>query len=217
MTCRESTELGAYLLGALGPAERSAVARHVGGCPYCTAELLALAPLPGLLRHTPLEEVPGVGGTAGARPRPRARGRTRVPAVAVVAAAVALSVAGLVLAVVIGVAGHGGRAPEAVRPPASITLAHTDPSTRVSASAALTPETWGTSIRLTLGHLPPGVVCRLVVHARGGTAETAGTWTSTYAAGSTSGSVPASTSVSPQDITALDVVADTGRVLVTVR
>jgi len=122
-----------------------------------------------------------------------------------------------VLAVVIGVAGHGGRAPEAVRPPASITLAHTDPSTRVSASAALTPETWGTAIRLTLGHLPPGVVCRLVVHARSGATETAGTWTSAYAAGSATSSVPASTSVSPQDITALDVVADTGRVLVTLR
>ena len=241
MTCRESTDLGAYVLGALGPAERSAMARHVRGCPHCTAELLALAPLPGLLRHTPLEDVTGDGvttaggaaagdppvpgrrtrwtrrtpGTQGVRPRGPWRSWVLVPA-----AAALLCVVGLVLAAVIGLIGltDQGGAHGTSRPPAAITLSHTDPSTRVSASADLTPEAWGTAIRLTLAHLPPGVVCRLVVHARNAPSETAGTWSSGYGdGGGGSSSVPASTSVSPKDITALDVVTGTGRVLVTVR
>ncbi|QMU72472.1 anti-sigma factor [Streptacidiphilus sp. P02-A3a] len=56
--CRESVSLGAYLLGALDPAERAAVQAHVADCPDCRRELLELAPLPGLLRHTPFEELP---------------------------------------------------------------------------------------------------------------------------------------------------------------
>jgi hypothetical protein len=79
----------------------------------------------------------------------------------------------------------------------------------------LTAETWGTSLRLTMAHLPPGVVCRLVVQSRQGVNETGGTWSSDYGNG-TSSTVPASTSISPQDIKAMEVVTGTGTVLVTV-
>ncbi|WP_042432038.1 anti-sigma factor family protein, partial [Streptacidiphilus anmyonensis] len=56
-TCRESVQLGAYLLGALDPEERAALEAHISGCAECQAELVAMAPLPGLLRHTPFEEL----------------------------------------------------------------------------------------------------------------------------------------------------------------
>jgi hypothetical protein len=51
------------------------------------------------------------------------------------------------------------------------------------------------------------------VHGSDGRSETAGTWGSGYSA---SASVPASTSISPSQITDLDIVSGTGAVLVQV-
>lgn len=220
MTCRESADLGAYVLGALPPAERSAVERHVADCPHCTRELVLLAPLPGLLRHTPFDELPDSGP-----PLPRAGARTRpgkAPAVprlrsrrVLLAAGATASAAGVVLAVLIGTAGQGGHEDRAGTRATAVTLSRTDPATHVSASMDLTAEPWGTSVRLRLAHLPPGVVCRLVVHSREGRSETSGTWASDYTGGSTL-TIPASTSISPQDIVGLDVVTAANDVLVTV-
>src|ERR1035438_9287145 len=41
--------LGVYLLGAIGPADRSAVSSHLAGCADCREVLARLAGLPGLL------------------------------------------------------------------------------------------------------------------------------------------------------------------------
>jgi hypothetical protein len=223
MTCRESADLGAYVLGALPPAERSALERHVAGCPHCTQELVLLAPLPGLLRHTPFAELPE---SAAPLPRPPAdtgtgtsadRHTRTVARRVLVAAGAALAAAGVVVAVLFGTGGAGGHtdAAGAARPGAPITLSRTDPATHVSASMDLTAESWGTSVRLRLAHLPPGVVCRLVVHSREGRSETSGTWASDYGSGATL-TIPASTSISPQDIVGLDVVTAQNSVLVTV-
>lgn len=65
MSCRESVSLGAYVLGALEPAERAAIERHLSGCRSCRDEVVSFAPLPGLLRHTPFEELPEVYGPLG--------------------------------------------------------------------------------------------------------------------------------------------------------
>ncbi|MBP2323714.1 hypothetical protein JOF56_004099 [Kibdelosporangium banguiense] len=56
MTCRHTVSLGAYLLGALDPADRSAFSRHLDTCPICKAEMLRLAPLPGLLQRLTPED-----------------------------------------------------------------------------------------------------------------------------------------------------------------
>ena len=42
-------QLGVYLTGAIGPADRAAVVRHLGACADCRAELAGLAALPGLV------------------------------------------------------------------------------------------------------------------------------------------------------------------------
>lgn len=216
MTCRGSADLGAYVLGALAPAERSAVERHVAGCPQCTAELVQLAPLPGLLRHTPFEELEEPAAPEHPRPGPG-----RPPALqqrVLLAVGAALSAIGIVVAVLlIGVGGSGtaGAQHQAAHRASTITMSHTDPTTHVSASMDLTAESWGTSLRLKLANLPPGVVCRLVVHARDGRSETSGSWASDYGSGPFL-TIPASTSISPQDITGLDVVTGTDSVLVQV-
>ena len=228
MVCREHDALSAYLLGALEPAERTAVERHVAHCARCQAELVQLAPLVGLLRHTPFEEL---SDTAAARaqhptmPNPRSIGvapigasptgagafaftgrRLRRPGRVLTAAAVAVATAGAGLGVYLGTVASG----PASHPPA-LTVSATSPATRISASATLTPNQSGTAIQLQLAGLPPAITCHLVVHARDGRTETAATWASGY---STAVSIPASTSIGPQDISTLDVLDSSGRLLV---
>ena len=50
-------ELGVYLLGAIEPAQRALVERHLAGCQACRAELSELAGLPSLLRRVPADAV----------------------------------------------------------------------------------------------------------------------------------------------------------------
>src|SRR5436190_6533524 len=46
--------LGVYLTGAIDPADRAVVVRHLAACAGCRAELAGLAALPGLLRRPPV-------------------------------------------------------------------------------------------------------------------------------------------------------------------
>jgi predicted lipoprotein with Yx(FWY)xxD motif len=48
-------QLGVYLTGAIAPADRVAVVRHLTACPGCRAELAGLAGLPALLRRPPVQ------------------------------------------------------------------------------------------------------------------------------------------------------------------
>jgi len=43
-------ELGVYVTGAIAPADRAALVRHLASCERCREELSGLAALPGLLR-----------------------------------------------------------------------------------------------------------------------------------------------------------------------
>ncbi|MCD9872539.1 anti-sigma factor family protein [Streptomyces guryensis] len=221
MACRESLALGAYLLGVLESEECSTVERHVARCAQCHAQLMELAPLVGLMEQVPFEEpgqlaqtgpttnVPAAApepvGTAQAVSRSVRRARVR-----------RLLIAGA-LAVAAAVTGFGvylstqSSQPAAV--PSAVTVSVTDPTTHVTASAALAPAVTGTSIRLRLSGLPPAV-CRLVVHARDGHTETAATWTSGY---ETAVSVPGSSALGVRDIARMDVVTSSGRLLVELR
>ncbi|QMU79106.1 hypothetical protein GXW83_28755 [Streptacidiphilus sp. PB12-B1b] len=228
--CRESVALGAYLLGALDPEERRAVQVHLADCPHCRAELLELAPLPGLLRHTAFEELPESAAAAEslspvrAEPRDEQPVRQRAEPLPADPAPLRhrrpgrgrLVAAGLGLAAAVaGVAVYAAVARDQSpgRAVAAATWHATDSATHVSATAAVTPEVWGTQFQLKLTGLPSGITCRLVVHGSDGRSETAGTWGSGYSA---SASVPASTSISPSQITDLDIVSGTGTVLVQV-
>ncbi|MFC1441145.1 zf-HC2 domain-containing protein [Streptacidiphilus sp. N1-10] len=225
--CQESVSLGAYLLGALDPEERRALERHIAGCAHCRAELVELAPLPGLMRHTAFEELPETAevaeslspareqppeaDSAGLRPLPvptQHRRRSRKRAALAAGLALAACAAGVG---VYSVAERGGGAGRAATVQAAATWGATDPTTHVSATAALFPEAWGTQFQLKLGGLPSDITCHLVVHGKDGATETAGTWGSGYAV---SAQVPASTSISPAQITGLDVLDGTGKLLV---
>ena len=49
------SQLGVYLTGAIAPADRAAVVRHLAACANCRAELAGLAGLPALLRRPPVQ------------------------------------------------------------------------------------------------------------------------------------------------------------------
>ena len=50
------SQLGVYLTGAIAPADRAAVVRHLAACADCRAELAGLAALPALLRRPPVRD-----------------------------------------------------------------------------------------------------------------------------------------------------------------
>src|SRR4051794_34167758 len=59
MTCPQLIDSGAYVLGALPPANRAAYERHLPGCAECRAEVSEMAGLPGLLGRLDPGAVPG--------------------------------------------------------------------------------------------------------------------------------------------------------------
>lgn len=158
---------GAYVIGALTPAEREEYERHLAVCPDCNREVAELLPLPGLLgRVDEADRAALLAGAAPAEPpadlerrlldavRAEApaptvptvptvlpwwrRTRTRVALGLAAAAAVAAAVA-------VPLAQRDEPAPP---PTASVTLRQTVPSP-LSAEVALTSTDWGTRIDMT--------------------------------------------------------------------
>jgi hypothetical protein len=214
MTCTMMMSLGVYVLGAADTAERQRLEAHLATCPACQAELMRLAPLPGLLAGIP----ESIRDTARSRGRPAwSRGRPALPpgrpawppgralrhggarlrraaGAAACLAAVAVT-AGFWLS-----SGSGGHHV------AALTLAGTNPATHVSATATLTATSWGTSIQLQVSGLPENVECRLVVRSRNGRTEVSGVWDA-WQNGPVS--IPASASWRPSDIASLQVTTTT--------
>lgn len=205
MSCQMVMSLGVYVLGAADAGERARVEAHLPGCPACQAELMALAPLPGLLAGVPSDLRPEGKGPGAAAGRPHRRWR-----VAALAASVA-AVAGVAGGFWLAPAARGTGAETAPRP-ATVTLSGANPAMRVSATAALTATSWGTSIQLNLRGLPLNVRCRLIVHSRAGATEVSGVWAA-WSEGPIS--VPASADWRPSDIASLEV-ATPARTLVTI-
>jgi hypothetical protein len=204
-----TTHLGVYVLGAADATERLRVEAHLPGCPDCRAEVAGLTPLHDLLASVPdgLRPAAVSAGRAPQLRRPPLRGAPlrgaplrrplwgRSLRAAAIAAAVAV-VAGFA-------AGHWlSPAREGHGQPASVTFSGTNPATRVAATAALTPASWGTSIELRLRGIPMNVECRLVVHSRAGATEVAGVWDA-WSKGPVS--VPASAGWRTSDIASLQV------------
>jgi predicted anti-sigma-YlaC factor YlaD len=208
MSCLMMMSLGVYVLGAADGAERARVEAHLPGCPACQAELMKLAPLPGLLaglpgdtRAQPDPPGPAAGQPAPAGTRIRPPRRWRAIAAAACVAAAAGTAGGIWLT-----------APGAAPRPATVTLSGTNPATHVSATAVLTATSWGTSIQLRLRGAPLNVPCRLIARSRAGATEVTGVWDA-WSDGPIT--VPASAGWWPSDIASLQV-ATTAKTLLTI-
>ena len=170
--CR--SELGVYVLGAIGPAERAWVDEHLAACQWCRDELAALAGLPGLLRRVPpdlaLRALTDAPGDTPSGPDVN-RLISRVSVIRrrrrITAAAAALLIG---TAAAVGLHALQGR-------PASTTAAVTqwtdtdtgaNATTGTRATVRYAAERWGTELEVRVTGVPAGTRCRLrVVDARG--------------------------------------------------
>ena len=222
MTCLMMTSLGVYVLGAAERDERRKVEAHLPHCQSCRAELIRLAPIPGLLAAVPTEATPRLRPDVAAAREPiaqlheaRRAGRAGWPRGGRLAGALA-GLAAAAAAVVVMITGPWGGA-STTRPsghsPVPVTLSGTSQASHVHATARLLATTWGTRIRLTVRGVPLNVRCRLVVRSTAGGTETTGMWAAWRAGPIT---VPASADWLPSDIASLKIVAGR-KTLVTMR
>jgi anti-sigma factor RsiW len=175
-------ELGVYVLGAIGPAERARVDQHLAACLRCREELAGLAGLPGLLRRVPPDAAmqAWADDTSGARPGPRLdrlisrmstiRLRRRLTAVA---AALVVGLAAATGAQVL----HAHLASTAPR------WIDTDtggsPATGAWAAVRYSAQPWGAELEVRVTGIPVGTRCQLRVANARGQDIVAGGWTIT--------------------------------------
>ncbi|WP_146241383.1 anti-sigma factor family protein [Actinokineospora spheciospongiae] len=211
MTCTKTMSLGAYLLGALDPAERADFEAHLHRCDSCRGELVRLSPLPGLLHRVRVEDFEDAVEPTEAdllvvpEPEPR-RGvwAKRKVLLSAAAAVVVLAAAGVV--------GFEVLRPEPTSAPPSVSWSATDSASGVRADVRLIDRSWGTEVKIKLHDVPPGKPCKLVVRGRDGNREVAGWWGS----GGQDEEIPGSTSIGRSSISRVEVVTDDDIVLVDV-
>ena len=172
------TELGAYVLGGLEPAERRAVDAHVEHCTSCRDELGRLSALPPLLDRLSVEEATADYGTiredlaetvlrSDAVERRRLRRQVRIWRGVSAAAAVLALVAGALL-----------WEPWS-QPPDRVTVQVvpvTETAEGVDGTIAAYAWEWGTTVELRVSDLPAATSYEIWAVSADGRRERAGTW-----------------------------------------
>ncbi|MFD7905896.1 anti-sigma factor family protein [Kitasatospora sp. NPDC059747] len=230
-----SAELvGAYVLGALDPAEAAAVERHLADCPACRQEVTELRELETALGEVPPEllvDGPPEGGdlllqrtlrrARAERGSALRRRRARIGAAAAVAAAAAL-VAGIALGRTTAPAPPvaAGPAPSttvATPPPAGTrTGSATDPATGARMTLTVTPAMGWVRVNAAVTGIPAGQRCHLVVNGKGGTKADAGGWLVSTVGAKSGTTLDGSAIVAPEDVASVSVVNESGQTFVTV-
>lgn len=219
MTCRMDDELGAYVLDALDAAESEDVQRHLIHCQACRDEVRDLADTASLLALlTPQDieqlydrDLVGVGIERTTAPPPRPR-RSRA-ALVLAAAAVTASVSVGAVRVLGGDHGRSNSSvarSDVVRANPDVVRV-VDPTTHARAAITMTGRSWGTQLDLSLAGTYPSGWCSLVVHSRDGATDTAAAWVADTHGAAT---VAATTAIPTNRLSELDVLTDTGEVLV---
>jgi hypothetical protein len=214
-------ELGVYVLGAITPAGRAEVDRHLVSCPRCRDEVAELAGIPALLRRVPAATAELSGqrpGGNGPGPQPalldgllrrvaalRRRRRWRL---AVAAAVLAAAAAGWVSQL------------HSAAPPRQATVtwwtaaaSEFDPATRAGATVRYAPEPWGTELEVTTTGIAPGTACQIWAIAASGQHAASDDWTVT--ADDRDTWHPASVPFPAATLAGFDITAD-GKILVTI-
>jgi hypothetical protein len=224
--------LGVYLLGAIGPAERIAVDRHLAGCTDCREELAGLASLVGRLGTVSsadaitlaadTEDSPGrpglsEGGTRvllrrAVRLRRRRMWRRAATVAAIVALAAGAAAAG------IPALSPSVRPTAALVPSAAVawpeTVQASNPVSGAGAIVRYRARPWGVQIVVQVSRIPAGTRCELRVVTAAGQQATAASWT--VAAYSNVAWYPASAPFAEDGVRDFQVIS-AGRTLVSVR
>ena len=188
MTCPQAHLDGAFVLGALAPAERQEYERHLSGCAECAGAVRTLAGLPGLLGRVDAAVVSGPVDVAAPPTllpalvaEVRRRERTRLLTTAALGAAAAVA---LVAGVLVGwglLAGADEPPPATATAPAAVAMRPVG-GAPVDAQLALEDVAWGTRLSLTCTYTAPpehedgSATYVLVVRTKDGGTERVGTW-----------------------------------------
>jgi hypothetical protein len=199
MRCDHEQDDGAYVLGALSPAERTAYERHLATCSFCREAVADIAVLPGLLgrldpadlaaimepeRPLQRDRMPElVVAARDTRQRDRQRGRWRTLGVALAAACLALVAGvGAVAWLDRGAGRVGGTSPNGTTQLPSVAMRPVDDAVPVSAKVNLTGTSWGTKVDMTCSYASAGdagkaYTFRLVAYGPDDASEQVGSWT----------------------------------------
>lgn len=210
MSCQHTVDVGAYLFGSLDLKERAVFERHLGDCDHCQAEMLRLAPLPGLLGSLTLEDVENLDEIPAGPPRPRHDQRRVLIACAAVLVLLALAGGSFFLT---QTPSQPVAAPPSSSQPPTPTWVAEDAATGVNGQAEMVSKSWGTEMWFKLGEVKPGARCKVIVFDRRGQREVGGWWGSDHAADER---IPGSTSFRVDQIDRLEVSDESG-LLVTLR
>jgi anti-sigma factor RsiW len=214
--CPFEQDDGAYILGALAPADRAEFERHLPGCPPCRDSMAQLAVLPGLLgRLNPDTAAPAVSAPPSLLPRVLAAVRAQRAAqrrrrvLATLAGALAAAAVAAVVGIGVQVASRPSDADVIVFSPMNVDAA----GGRVEAEIGIAEEETGTQV--TVRCLYHGSAERsweiwLVVYTRDDEAEPVGSW---VAVGETPVEVTAITHHSAEQIARIEL-QTTGRTTV---
>ena len=215
--------LGAYVLGALDPADRSRVDAHLAGCPDCRDELASFAALPGLLGRVSRSEVetepvdPGpqlLERLLGAAAAERRHDRRRRLLTSVAAGVIVLAAVGVTVGVT------QTRHPASTRGAGtSETFTATNPQNHVQATITETKKGWGASVDVSVVGVTAdlaGQSCQLIAVGPGGKTDVAASWAAPAAGytGLSKVNASGSTAMAAKDISAFKVVGSDGKTLV---
>src|SRR5215472_16945908 len=192
-------DIGAYVVGALGPVEAAGVKRHLRGCAACRADYQDLLPVRDWLgRMNPADGMPAYPAPGQPPLVPvrslghRSRRRWRTAAGAVIAA----------VAIITVISAH----------PAPPGYRAFDAATGVHGQASLHATPAGTQIDLTVTGLSAGQPCILVTVSRAG-AAIAGTWTADNAG---TAEITGASAIPVSRLTALHIEAPSHRLLLSI-
>ncbi len=193
-SCRGIRELlGVYVVGAIEPADRSAVDAHLDHCHDCREELAGLAGLPALLRRVPVaeaERIAAPGARADDVDGPQAelltsllqrvakrRRTTRLRTVFAAAAALVVAVGGAA-AVSYALAPRQHQQQQvANQGPMSAHDVAKQTSDGRSATIRYSKASWGLTMWAQVSGIPQGTACRFWVVSKDGAWSMAGGWT----------------------------------------
>jgi hypothetical protein len=217
-------ELGAYVLGALAPADRSVLDQHLVSCPRCREELAALAGLPALLRRVPLadaallcsESAAESGMGAGAPGQSLASMLDQVARVrrrrSWLTAAATVLIAAMAVALGLQAWPHAARL-SVPNGPLAATATGFSPVTRAGATVRYSARAWGTQVQVHVRGMPTGTSCQFWVISAAGRDIPTGGWT--IAGGHQDTWYPASTWLPVRSLRGFQVTS-TGKTLVTI-
>jgi hypothetical protein len=176
-------ELGVYVLGAIAPADRAAVDRHLVSCRECREELAGFGGLPALLRRLPVAQQLADSSPSGAAPVPVKPLDELLRRVSAVRRRQRLATAAAVLAIAAAAAGVPQLLHPSARPhPAAArwwteAADGSDQTTGVAATVRYAAEPWGTQLAARVTGIQPGTVCQFWVITADGKHAAAGGWT----------------------------------------